>query len=213
MPTQNQKDGPLRLGVLISGGGSTLENLIKKRAAGQLSGVDISLVISSRDGLRGVEIASTAQLPLKIIKKRDYPKLADFSDALVCALDAARVDLVVMAGYLCLWQIPDRYNGRVLNIHPALLPHYGGKGMYGHYVHQAVLAGGETESGCSVHLADNQYDHGPLIEQVRVPVLPNDTPETLAARVGEAERELYPRVIRQIAAEGIEWLKQQAEQR
>ena len=202
---------PLRLGVLISGGGTTLANLIERRADGRLRNCDITLVISSRSEARGVEIARRADLPLEITRKRDFPELSEFSNAIVAALDAARVDLVAMAGFLCLWRIPRRYHGRVLNIHPALLPSFGGHGMYGHHVHQAVLAAGEAESGCSVHLADNQYDHGPIIAQTRVPVRADDTPDSLAERVGVAERELYPRVIQGVADHGLDWLSRRAE--
>jgi folate-dependent phosphoribosylglycinamide formyltransferase PurN len=104
--------------------------------------------------------------------------------------------------------LPPRYAGRVLNIHPALLPRFGGRGFWGHHVHEAVLAAGVTESGCTVHLVDTEYDHGPIVAQRRVPVLPGDTPDTLAERVGVAERELYPHVIQQVANQGLEWLKQ-----
>jgi phosphoribosylglycinamide formyltransferase-1 len=206
--TFTQSD-PLRLGVLISGGGTTLANLIECCADGRLRNCDIRLVVSSRGTVAGVEIARRADLPLKIIRRRDFPGVSEFSDAIVAALDAADVDLVVMGGFLCLWRIPAHYEGRVLNIHPALLPRFGGRGMYGHHVHEAVLAGGETESGCSVHLADNQYDHGPIIAQTRVPVRADDTPDTLAERVGVAERELYPRVIQGVADHGLAWLVRQ----
>ena len=210
MPPAYTQTRPLRLAVLISGGGTTLENLIRHIRDGRLQRVEIRLVISSRSAVRGVDIARQAGLPLKIIRPRDYPDVQTFSDALASALDAAAVDLVVMGGYLCFWRIPDRYQGRVLNIHPALLPRFGGRGMYGHHVHAAVLAAGERESGCTVHLADNEYDHGPTIAQVRVPVLPGDTADTLAARVGVEERKLYPRVIQQVADHGLEWLARRA---
>jgi folate-dependent phosphoribosylglycinamide formyltransferase PurN len=105
-----------------------------------------------------------------------------------------------MAGFLSLWTIPPDFHNRVMNIHPALLPKYGGKGMHGHHVHEAVLAAGETESGCTVHFADNSYDTGPIILQRKVPVLPNDTPDTLAARVFEQERIAYPEAVRRFIA-------------
>ncbi len=204
---------PLRLGVLISGGGTTLDNLIQRRADGRLRKVDIELVISSREDVRGVEIAGQADLPLKIIRKRDFPELHEFSETIVNTLDTAEVDLVAMAGFLCLWRIPSHYEGRVLNIHPALLPNFGGHGMYGQHVHAAVLAASVSESGCTVHLADNQYDHGPIVAQSRVPVQPGDTADSLAERVGQAERELYPRVIQGVADHGLSWLSRQAEAR
>jgi phosphoribosylglycinamide formyltransferase 1 len=197
---------PLRVAVLISGGGTTLENFILRLADGRMRRLAIAGVISSRGDVRGVEIARAAALPLTIVRKRDHAGLYEYSEALVRALDAARAELVVMAGFLCLWRIPPRYEGRVLNIHPALLPKYGGQGMYGHHVHEAVLAAGERESGCTVHLADNEYDHGATLGQARVPVLPDDTAEALAARVGVAERELYPRVLQEVADGGLERL-------
>ena len=110
------------------------------------------------------------------------------------------VDLVIMAGFLRRWIFPAAYEGRVLNIHPALLPKYGGKGYYGHHVHEAVLKAGEKESGCTVHFADHHYDRGPILVQKRVPVLPGDTPDTLAARVFEAECEAYPEAIELVAS-------------
>ncbi len=206
MNVRTTRSGPLRLGVLISGGGTTLENLVVRIADGRLHGVTIAQVVSSRGGVRGVEIARRAGLPLEIIRPRDFPDIDAFSRALGGAVDRARVDLVVMAGFLCLWRIPAHLQGRVLNIHPALLPKFGGKGMYGRHVHEAVLAAGVQESGCTVHLADDQYDHGPILAQRRVPVRPDDDPETLAERVGRAERELYPEIIQRVADRGFWWL-------
>ena len=168
-------------------------------------------MISSRSAVRGVEIARGADLPLEIIRKRDFAGPREFSHAISTALDTAGVDLVAMCGFLCLWQFPACYGGRVLNIHPALLPRFGGRGMFGMHVHEAVLAAGVAESGCTVHLADAEYDHGPTVAQRRVPVLPGDTADVLAARVGQAERELYPEVIQGVADNGLPWLARQAE--
>lgn len=198
---------PLRIAVLISGGGTTLENLIERIADGRLRGVEIRLVVSSRRAVRGVTVVRTAGLPLEIIRMTDFPDEQAFSDSLTAAIDRAEIDLVVMGGFLCLWRLPPRYEGRVLNIHPALLPGFGGKGMHGEHVHVAVLATGTRESGCTVHLVDEQYDHGPIVTQRRVPVLADDTPETLAERVGRAERELYPEVIQAVADRGLSWLQ------
>jgi len=211
MPRSFTQSNPLRLGVLISGGGTTLANLLEQRAEGRLRCVSIPLVISSRRAVRGVEIARAAGLPPQIIRPRDFANTTAFSAAIVAALDAARVDLVVMAGFLCLWHVPPVYAGHVLNIHPALLPDFGGRGMYGRRVHEAVLASGATESGCTVHLADNEYDHGPIIAQARVAIHRSDTVETLTTRVGQAERELYPWVIQQVADQGLAWLSKTAQ--
>ena len=202
---------PLRIGVLISGGGSTLANLIEHTRDQRLRFTQIAVVISSRQQVRGVKIARAAGLPLHVIRPRDYASAEAFSAAITQALDQANVDLVVMAGFLCLWMFPPEYAGRVLNIHPALLPDFGGPGMYGHHVHEAVLQAGQRESGCTVHLADHQYDQGSIVAQARVPVVETDTPDALAARVQEAERALYPQVIQAVATHGIAWLTEECD--
>jgi len=199
---------PLRLGVLISGGGSTLQNLIERIRDGRLQNVTIATVVSSRGAVRGVEIARDAGLPVEIIRRRNYPDSAAFSAAITAALEQAHVDLAILAGFLCFWDLPPQFVGRALNIHPALLPHFGGQGMYGSHVHAAVLSAGVPESGCTVHLVDNEYDHGPIIAQAHVPVEPGDTVQTLAARVGAAEREVYPQVVQHVATHGLAWLRQ-----
>jgi len=198
----------LGLGVLISGGGSTLENLIRRIRDGRLRAVDIRLVISTRSTVRGVDVARNAGLPVQVVRPKEFGDASAFSAAISGALRQAKVDLAVMGGFLSLWELPQDFRGRVLNIHPALLPRFGGKGYYGRNVHEAVLAAGDRESGCSVHIVDEEYDHGPIIAQAKVPVLPNDTAESLAERVGCAERELYPQIIQQIATHGLTWLDQ-----
>jgi phosphoribosylglycinamide formyltransferase 1 len=208
MTVQTNPGKLLRLGVLISGAGTTLQNLLERIRDGRLRGAEIALVIASRSAVRGVKLARQAGLPLEIIRTRDYPDEIAFSDTVAAALDRARVDLVLLAGFLCFWRLPPRYAGRVLNIHPALLPRFGGRGLYGRRVHEAVLAAGISESGCTVHVVDNEYDHGPIVAQVSVPVLPDDTPDTLAERVGRAERELYPCVVQHVVDRGLAWLRQ-----
>jgi phosphoribosylglycinamide formyltransferase-1 len=203
----NPSKTPIRLGVMISGGGSTLANFCERIRTAELRGVEIAQVVSSRRAVRGVEIARRENLPLKVLRPRDFESEPAFWEALTTTMDDARVDLVALAGFLCFWQIPPHYEHRVLNIHPALLPKYGGKGMFGLNVHAAVLAAGETESGCTVHVVDNEYDHGPIVAQRRVAVAKTDSPESLAARVGVAERELYPEVIQQVADHGVGWLR------
>lgn len=193
-------DEPLQLAVLISGGGRSLQNLIDLINAGKLN-ARIAVVISSLSKVKGVERARAAGLPVEIIRRRDFADMASFSDAIVNVLDRYNVQLAVQAGWTCLWHIPEGWYGRVMNIHPALLPKYGGKGYFGHRVHEAVLAAGETQSGCTVHFANNEYDAGPVILQRIIPVLPDDTPEALAARVFEQECIAYPVAIR-LFAEG-----------
>jgi formyltetrahydrofolate-dependent phosphoribosylglycinamide formyltransferase len=190
----------IRLGILISGGGRTMLNIHDAIQRGELH-ADIALVISSLSAVAGVERARSAGLPLKIIRKKDCADINAFSKQIVEALDAAQVDLVVQGGWLCLWKIPPRYENRVMNIHPALLPCFGGQGMWGHHVHEAVLAAGCKVSGCTVHFCTNEYDKGPIIVQRICPVQDDDTADTLADRVFEQECLAYPEAIR-LFAEG-----------
>lgn len=188
-----------QLGVLISGGGRTLQNLVERIAAGELD-AHVAVVIASLSKIKGVERARDAGLPVVVVRVQDHPDVDGFSRRIVDALEQHRVDLACMAGWTCYWRIPARWLGRVLNIHPALLPKFGGRGFYGHHVHEAVLAAGDAETGCTVHFANNEYDAGPIILQRRVPVRPGDTPDALAERVFEAERLAYPEAIRLVAA-------------
>ncbi len=183
----------LKLAVLLSGGGRSLDNLIQYIRDGRLS-AKIELVLSSSDKAGGVKIAANNGIPTRIITKKDK-STPEFSAAVTAELDKVRPDLICLAGFMCFYTIPDQYEGKVMNIHPALLPSFGGKGMYGHFVHEAVLAAGCKVSGCTVHFADNVYDHGPIIVQRTVPVLEGDTPDTLAARVFEQEKIAYPEAI------------------
>ena len=191
---------PLPIAVLLSGGGRSLRNLIEVIQVRALN-ARIALVISSRSQVGGVQIARDAGLPVEIIRVKDHPDVGSFSAAIVAALDASGAKLAVQAGWTCLWQIPEHWANKVMNIHPALLPKYGGKGYYGHHVHEAVLRAGETQSGCTIHFANNEYDSGPIVFQKVVPVLPDDTPDSLAARVFEQECVAYPIAIR-LFAEG-----------
>jgi formyltetrahydrofolate-dependent phosphoribosylglycinamide formyltransferase len=190
----------VRLGILISGGGRTMLNILDAIQRGELN-ADIALVISSLSAVAGVGRARNAGLPLKIIRKKDCADVDAFSKQIVEALEAAQVDLVVQGGWLCLWKIPPQYENRVMNIHPALLPCFGGKGMWGHHVHEAVLATGCKVSGCTVHFCTNEYDKGPIIVQRTCPVQDDDTADTLADRVFEQECLAYPEAIR-LFAEG-----------
>ena len=188
----------VRLAVLLSGGGRTLQNLLDRIADGRLD-AEVAVVVSSNPTAFGLERARQAGVPTAVVRRRDFETAEVFSEAITAVIGRYEVDLVVLAGFTQKYLFPERYRGRVLNIHPALLPKYGGQGMYGHYVHEAVLAAGDSESGCTVHLADHEYDNGPILVQKRVPVLPGDTPETLAGRVFEAECEAYPEAIRMMA--------------
>jgi len=195
-----QKQKPVRLGILISGGGTTLINILEYIKQGKLN-AEIGVVISSRSTPAGVERARKAGLETKIIRKKDHPDIDEFSKCIEGELAAANVDLVVQGGWLCLWKIPDRYENRVMNIHPALLPSFGGQGMWGRHVHEAVLKAGCKISGCTVHFCTNEYDKGPIIVQRCCEVKADDTPDTLAARVFEQECIAYPQAIK-LFAEG-----------
>jgi phosphoribosylglycinamide formyltransferase-1 len=183
------------IAVLLSGSGTTLQNLIDKIDAGLLP-ARIVQVVSSRADAYGVERARRAGLPVEVVSRRDFADRDAFSERTFGLCRAAGAQFVVLGGYLQLLRIPEDYRLRVLNIHPALLPAFGGKGMYGRHVHEAVLEYGAKVSGCTVHFVDDQYDHGPIVAQRAVEVRDDDTPETLAARVFEVECELYPAVIR-----------------
>jgi phosphoribosylglycinamide formyltransferase-1 len=178
----------IKLGVLVSGGGTTLQNLIDVIERGELD-ARIVQVVSNVPGVAALERA----------RRHGIPATVAALSKIAAAMDRASPDFVLLAGFLKLWDFPSSYERRVMNIHPALLPKFGGPGMYGDRVHAAVLAAGEKESGCTVHWADHQYDHGPIILQRRVPVLPGDTVRTLRERVQAAERVAYPEGVRQVA--------------
>ncbi len=197
-PTASVK--PIRIGVLLSGGGRTLLNLMEHIHQGQVQ-AEVPIVVSSRATVAGVERSRNAGLDVQIIRKKEFPDIDSFSRRLAAVLCAAQVDLVVQAGWLCLWKIPGCYKHRVMNIHPALLPSFGGQGMWGHHVHEAVLQAGCKVSGCTVHFCTDEYDTGPIIVQRTCPVKEDDTPDTLAARVFEQECIAYPEAIR-LFAEG-----------
>lgn len=186
----------MRLAVAVSGRGSNLEALL--RALGPGAPARVVLVLSNRADAGALTRAAAHGVPAEVLGDPADP--ADW----LARLEAHAVDLVVLAGYLQLVpaDVIARYRGRIVNVHPALLPAFGGRGMYGRQVHQAVLASGARESGATVHLVDEVYDRGPILAQARVPVLPGDDPERLAARVLEAEHRLLPAVVLAAAAAG-----------
>lgn len=191
---------PTRLAFLLSGSGSTLQNVLDRVAAGTLP-VEVVAVMSSRPNAYGLERARQAGIPALVVSRKEHPDVEQFNDVMHAALAPYAVDLVVLAGFLSIFQPRARYANRVMNVHPALIPAFCGTGFYGERVHRAVIDSGVRLSGCTVHFADDQYDHGPIILQGTVPVLDDDTPETLAGRVQALERELYPEAIR-LFAEG-----------
>ncbi len=191
----SQRQFPLPIAVLISGHGTTLRNLIETIGRNELA-AEIMLVISSSPEAGGLAFAAKAGIETRIVQRRDYDSPNAFSAAIFGPCRAAGARLVVMGGFLKHVLIPTDFFGRVMNIHPALVPSFCGKGLYGTRVHQAVLAYGAKITGCTVHFVDNQYDHGPVILQRTVPVLDDDTPEILAARVFAEECKAFPEAIR-----------------
>ena len=191
----------LNIAVLISGGGTTLQKFIDLRDSGELH-VDIKLVISSQPSAKGVQRAAEAGIRTLVIERSANPD-GLFSKQITDALRQADVDLVCMGGFLSMWIIPPEFEGRVINIHPALLPGFGGKGFYGRRVHEAVLEAGCKVTGCTVHFVDNVYDNGPIIIQKAVTVHEDDTPETLAKRIRKYEKVIYPEAIRLFAQDRL----------
>lgn len=193
-----------RLVMLVSGSGRSLENLQQWIAAGQLPAA-IELAISSRADAGAVARCARLGLPCRIIGRATHPAPAARAAALLDAIRGARPDWVVMAGWLLLLPIPPDLAGRVINIHPALLPGFGGQGFYGHRVHEAVLAARPPISGCTVHFASAAYDRGPMILADAVPVRPDDDPGALAARVFEAEKRALPEALQHLIAGRVCW--------
>lgn len=189
---------PLRLASLISGGGTTLVNLQQQISAGHLPAT-IPLVVASRD-CSGIARARGLGLTTVLLERKAFADTASYSAELFQLCRAHQIDLVVLSGFLTKIDIPLDFEHRVMNIHPALIPAFSGKGMFGHHVHAAVIARGCRFSGCTVHFCDNEYDHGPIISQRIVPVLPTDTPDELAARVFAEECIAYPEAISLFAA-------------
>jgi len=189
----------LRTAVFASGGGSNFQALLDHR--GPSGSWEVVVLVTDRPEAGAIERARRAGVAVAVASPAGRDP-AEIARELLAVLDEHRVDLVLLAGYLKLVppEVVERYRGRILNIHPALLPKHGGKGMYGIRVHRAVLEAGERESGASVHLVDEEYDRGAVIAQRRVPVLDGDTPEALAARVLAVEHELYPAAVDHLCA-------------
>jgi formyltetrahydrofolate-dependent phosphoribosylglycinamide formyltransferase len=191
-------DRPFRLGVLISGGGTTLMNFLDEIRSGRLD-AQVVQVIASQRGCRGVERARAAGLSVEVIRPRDFTDVEAFSAAVFERLRASECDVVALAGFLSLLRIPDDFQWRVVNIHPSLIPAFCGHGMYGHHVHEAAIARGVKVSGCTVHFADNEYDHGAIILQRTVAIPDGTTPEALATLVFAEECKAYPEALQRLA--------------
>jgi len=195
----------LKIAVLLSGGGTTLQNLLDCRAAGNLP-VEIALVLSSRTDAFGLERARRAGIPTEVVASKDYrsadgkPDWDAMSEKINSLLLPLGLDLVCCAGFMCFYRYPEVFNAKVINIHPSLLPAFGGHGMWGHYVHEAVKKSGVKVSGCTVHFLNNQYDSGPIILQRTCPVYATDSADDIAARVFAEECQAYPEALRLLAA-------------
>ncbi len=190
----------IKLAVFLSGNGTTLQNILDRCAAGELDAT-VVCVLSSREKAYGLERARAAGIPASAVPRKDFDDTEAFGRAVWSSVDEYAPDLVVLAGFMSLLPIPDAYAGRIMNVHPALIPAFSGQGMYGDKVYQAILDYGVKTTGVTVHFVNDEYDRGPVIAQSSVPVLEDDTVETLAARVQEEERKLYPAAI-QLYAEG-----------
>jgi phosphoribosylglycinamide formyltransferase 1 len=191
-------DPPIRLAVCVSGGGTTLQNLIDRIGDGRLK-AEIVRVVASKTGIGAIEKANRAGIPVSVEPRGQRP-LDEFGAAVFDPIRRSGADLVILGGFLNLLPIPTDYAARVINIHPSLIPAFSGKGFHGRAVHQAAIDAGVKLSGCTVHFADNTYDTGPIIFQIPVPVLHDDTAESLATRVFEAECEALPETIELYAA-------------
>ena len=193
----------LPIAVFLSGGGRTLANLIEHRDHHGLP-VDIRLVISSSAKARGVQIAKGAGIETLVVLKSKHPNSEAYREAMFDPCRRVGAEIVVMAGFLKHVLIPDDFHSRVINIHPSLLPSFGGPGMYGDRVHQAAIDRGVKVSGCTVHFVDNVYDNGPILLQRCCQVHDDDTAETLAARVFREECQTLPDAIRKIAQQAAQ---------
>jgi formyltetrahydrofolate-dependent phosphoribosylglycinamide formyltransferase len=193
----------LKLAVLVSGSGRTMQNFIDLADKGELP-VEVVCCVSSDKKAKGVERAKKHNIPVETFLRRNYGTTIQYSDAIYSWIEQYNPDYIALAGYLKLLHIPDRYENRIINIHPALLPSFGGDHFYGHHVHEAVVARGCRISGCSVHFADNVYDNGPIILQRTCPVYATDTPDALADRVFEEELIAFPVALKLIAEGRVE---------
>ena len=193
-----QSTAKLRIAVLLSGNGTSLENLFEHIDAGLPA--EVVCVISSKKGAFGLQRAEKRNVPAIAIPRREYPDVGSFNDALHDALGRFDFDLICLLGFLSPFELRDRYAGRTLNVHPALIPAFSGKGFYGHHVHEAVLEAGVKITGATVHFASDDYDEGPILLQAALAVENDDTADSLATRVQALERKLLPEAIRLIAS-------------
>ena len=192
----------LNISVMASGGGTNFQAILDALDAGQIENAQVKLLIASNDKAFALERARNHGIKTTVISAKDYPDMDAKTDAILAALAEAETDLIVLAGYMSIIdpRVVREYSGRIINIHPSLIPKHCGKGMYGLKVHEAVLASGDTETGATVHYVDEGVDTGEIILQEKVPVMEGDTPEVLQQRVLKTEHKILPAVIQMIAA-------------
>lgn len=196
-----------KIAVLVSGGGTNLQALIDAEKAGKLGGGEITLVISSKPEVYALERARVNDIPAKVVSRKEYPDIKSYTDALSKELLEADIDLVVLAGFLTIIdeQLYNSFKNRIINVHPALIPSFCGKGFYGLRVHEAALQKGVKLSGATVHIVTPECDAGPIILQKAVEVRDDDTPETLQKRImEEAEWKILPEAVRLFCDDKIE---------
>ena len=189
---------PLRVGVLLSGSGTSLENLLERIDAGEVP-ARVAVVVASQEKAFGLERARRRDIPALAVPRRRYREVKEFNDRIHEALEPHDLDLVLLLGFLSPFELRGRYEGRTMNVHPALIPAFSGQGFYGRRVYEAVLESGVKLTGTTVHFADPDYDQGPIVLQEAVPVHDDDTVETLSERVKAAERRLVPKAVRLFA--------------
>ena len=200
---KEQLSDKLNIAVFASGKGSNFKSILESIKLGKIRNAHIVIVVSNNPDAGALEVARENNIPILHINRRQFASDDDFNAALMSAMQKDRVNFIVLAGYMKKIDpnIIKAFKNRIVNIHPALLPKFGGKGMYGIHVHEAVIASKEKFSGASVHIVDEEYDHGPIVLQKTVQVEPDDTPETLATKVLQIEHDIYPEAIR-LFAEG-----------
>lgn len=193
-----------KIGVLVSGGGSNLQAIIDAVKERQID-AEIGVVISNKAGVYALQRATANHIPTRVVDHRQYPSVIEFTGAILEVMREFQIELICLAGFLRILDrlLVDAYPNRILNIHPALLPAFGGKGMYGHHVHEAVIASGAKFSGATVHIVTADADVGPIIIQGTVPVDDNDTPDSLAEKVLQIEHQIYPQAIKLVLEDRI----------
>ena len=195
----------LNIAVFASGRGSNFEAILRSIETGKLQKVSIGVVISNNSDAPVLAIAREHNIPAYHLSQKQFPSEQQFDEAVVDVLIRHRVNFIVLAGYMkkLSTNFVRKFHNRILNIHPALLPQFGGKGMYGMQVHEAVIKSGAKVSGATIHIVDEEYDHGPIVKQCTVPVENNDTPETLAMKIHGVEHRLYPEVLQLFADDRV----------